>query len=74
VLQEPTTFTSDRMRRDNKAAAAMPNDGGTYLTYRPLSNLPTPPPTYKDVRSPPASASSSLDSGEPLKAKYRGTF
>ncbi|KAL3955515.1 hypothetical protein ACCO45_011078 [Purpureocillium lilacinum] len=43
----------------------------TYFTYRPLSNLPTPPPTYKD----PSSASQSPSSGEDdehLMARFRG--
>ncbi|EFY99033.1 cyclin domain protein [Metarhizium robertsii] len=61
------------MRRDNhEVAAAMADDNGTYFTYRPLSNLPTPPPTYKESKSPSTIASSSLEDGEPLKAKYRG--
>lgn len=45
----------------------------TYFTYRPLSNLPTPPPTYKD----PSSASQSPSSGEDdehLMARFRGTW
>ncbi|KAK9435071.1 Cyclin-like protein [Metarhizium brunneum] len=61
------------MRRDNdEVAAAMADDNGTYFTYRPLSNLPTPPPTYKESKSPSTIASSSLEDGEPLEAKYRG--
>ncbi|TWU76427.1 hypothetical protein ED733_006945 [Metarhizium rileyi] len=61
------------MRRDNKlVAAAMADDNSTYFTYRPLSNLPTPPPTYKEAKSPGTAAYGGLDNGEPLKAKYRG--
>ncbi|PHH63003.1 hypothetical protein CDD82_1946 [Ophiocordyceps australis] len=47
-----------------------------YMTYRPLSNLPTPPPWYRDAsaaaacRSPAAAAA--LDDGEPFKPQLRG--
>ncbi|KAJ6444414.1 cyclin-like protein [Purpureocillium lavendulum] len=43
----------------------------TYFTYRPLSNLPTPPPTYKDSSSASQSPSSPEDE-EHLTARYRG--
>lgn len=51
------------------------DDQVRYLTYRPLSNLPTPPPTYKEaaaVCSP--SAPATLDDGEPLQARFIGTL
>ncbi|KHN95707.1 Cyclin-like protein [Metarhizium album ARSEF 1941] len=51
----------------------MADDGNTYLTYRPLSNLPTPPPSYyREAKSPSTLASGSLEDGEPLMAKFRG--
>lgn len=49
-----------------------------YLTYRPLSNLPTPPPTYKEAAAVAAarslSTSPTLGHGEPLQARYLGTL
>lgn len=75
MVKELGSYTLPRMRRDNEeVAAAMADDNGTYFTYRPLSNLPTPPPTYKESKSPSTIASSSLEDGEPLKAKYRGMY
>ncbi|PHH64838.1 hypothetical protein CDD81_3904 [Ophiocordyceps australis] len=46
-----------------------------YMTYRPLSNLPTPPPWYRDAsaaacRSPAAAAA--LHDGEAFKPQLRG--
>ncbi|POR31187.1 Uncharacterized protein TPAR_08608 [Tolypocladium paradoxum] len=71
------------MRRGNKPDAvgrsAQVNtnfdddDAQAYFTYRPLSNLPTPPPTYKDTSAAQSPALvTSLDDGEPLMAKFRG--
>ncbi|PFH56215.1 hypothetical protein XA68_16893 [Ophiocordyceps unilateralis] len=77
------------MRRANRPAAiALGNDNADedgrlrYLTYRPLSNLPTPPPTYKEpvlytAAAVAASASPVSDSQgdeELLQAKFRGRF
>lgn len=45
--------------------------GDAYFTYRPLSNLPTPPPSSREssaVQSP----KTSLDDGEELQSKFRG--
>ncbi|KAM4056725.1 Cyclin-like protein [Hirsutella rhossiliensis] len=47
-----------------------------YLTYRPLSNLPTPPPTYKETTAAAAAGSpptpTTLEDGEPLQARFLG--
>ncbi|KAG5926452.1 hypothetical protein E4U42_003298 [Claviceps africana] len=43
-----------------------------YFTYRPLSNLPTPPPTYKENRSPSTSASHDPTADTPGQGKFRG--
>ncbi|KYK59498.1 hypothetical protein DCS_00628 [Drechmeria coniospora] len=42
-----------------------------YLTYRPLSNLPTPPPSWRDASSASQSPSC-LEAGEQLHPKFRG--
>ncbi|KJZ79274.1 hypothetical protein HIM_01425 [Hirsutella minnesotensis 3608] len=78
------------MRRANKPAAIAlgshrgakaqchEDDGSDfqYLTYRPLSNLPTPPPTYKEAAAASAAASptsaSSVEEGGPLHPRFRG--
>ncbi|RCI09634.1 hypothetical protein L249_4166 [Ophiocordyceps polyrhachis-furcata BCC 54312] len=55
---------------DHQDAAAATQDV-RYLTYRPLSNLPTPPPTYKE---PPIAGSADdcdCDSSS-SQAKFRG--
>ncbi|PNY26422.1 Uncharacterized protein TCAP_03645 [Tolypocladium capitatum] len=64
-------------RRANVIATGLDgddDDAQAYSTYRPLSNLPTPPPTYKDASAAQQSPASvaSLDDGEPLTAKFRG--
>ncbi|KAJ4164697.1 hypothetical protein LMH87_006359 [Akanthomyces muscarius] len=46
------------------------DDSTSYFTYRPLSNLPTPPPTARQPRS--TTASYANDDGEALPAIYRG--
>lgn len=40
--------------------------GGRFLTYRPLSNLPTPPASYKEP------VSSADDEEEPWRVQFRG--
>ncbi|KAF7558384.1 hypothetical protein G7046_g5772 [Stylonectria norvegica] len=42
-----------------------------YFTYRPLSNLPTPPPSTRNS-SAAQSPRTTSDDGEPLKAQFRG--
>ncbi|CAG9971503.1 unnamed protein product [Clonostachys byssicola] len=46
-------------------------DEDSYFTYRPLSNLPTPPPSSRNS-SAAQSPKTTLDDGEELQAKYRG--
>ncbi|KAG6006410.1 hypothetical protein E4U21_007076 [Claviceps maximensis] len=43
-----------------------------YFTYRPLSNLPTPPPTYKETKSPSTSVSDHPTVDELGGSKFRG--
>ena len=43
----------------------------SYFTYRPLSNLPTPPPSSRDS-SEAQPSQTALDDGEPLQPKFRG--
>lgn len=47
----------------------LPED--SYFTYRPLSNLPTPPPSSRDS-SEAQPSQTALDDGEPLQPKFRG--
>ncbi|KAM0563699.1 hypothetical protein ACHAPJ_001426 [Fusarium lateritium] len=42
-----------------------------YFTYRPLSNLPTPPPSSRNS-SAAQSPRTTLDDGEPLMPRFRG--
>jgi hypothetical protein len=42
-----------------------------YFTYRPLSNLPTPPPSSRNS-SANQSPKTTLDDGEPLVEKFLG--
>ena len=42
-----------------------------YLTYRPLSNLPTPPPSSRQSSSS-LSSCAGLEDGEPLRPSLRG--
>jgi hypothetical protein len=44
-----------------------------YFTYRPLSNLPTPPPSSRES-SAAQSPKTTLEDGEELEAKFRGSF
>lgn len=44
-----------------------------YFTYRPLSNLPTPPPSTRNS-SAAQSPRTTLDDGEPLMPRFRGIF
>ncbi|TQV98867.1 hypothetical protein V2A60_007434 [Cordyceps javanica] len=53
-----------------KSRGAAVEDGTSYFTYRPLSNLPTPPPTWRQPCS--AAASNVHEDGESLRAVYRG--
>ncbi|KAH7145833.1 hypothetical protein B0J13DRAFT_328669 [Dactylonectria estremocensis] len=65
------------MRRDTKRACDV--DAGAdddcrlegYFTYRPLSNLPTPPPSSRNS-SAAQSPRTTLDDGEPLMPRFRG--
>lgn len=63
------------MRRDNQKPVldldqdVHPEDG--YFTYRPLSSLPTPPPSSRDSTAS-HSPTSSLADGESLDPKLRG--
>ncbi|CAM1511329.1 Fc.00g088420.m01.CDS01 [Cosmosporella sp. VM-42] len=65
------------MRRDNKLGGEAHGDEtdyrleAGYFTYRPLSNLPTPPPSSRNS-SAAQSPRTTLDDGEPLKANFRG--
>lgn len=44
------------------------SDEDTYFTYRPLSNLPTPPPTLIDDQAP----RTQLDDGEVPNPRFLG--
>ena len=44
-----------------------------YFTYRPLSNLPTPPPSSRNS-SADQSPRAPLEDGELLQDKFLGTF
>lgn len=57
----PSVEEDDAWARDN------------YFTYRPLSNLPTPPPSSRDS-SAAQSPKTTLEDGEELQAKFRGSF
>lgn len=66
------------MRRDSKLAYEAHHEEGDYrlegyLTYRPLSNLPTPPPSSRNS-SAAQSPRTTLDDGETLKPSFRGTI
>ncbi|OAA61345.1 hypothetical protein ISF_05424 [Cordyceps fumosorosea ARSEF 2679] len=64
------------MRRSKGIVAVKDNDDDdgddntSYFTYRPLSNLPTPPPTSRQPRS--SGNYHGNDDGEILSAVYRG--
>lgn len=47
---------------------------GSYFTYRPLSNLPTPPPMMRETRITPCQSPPFDDYGCALPAIYRGMF
>ncbi|OAA41510.1 Cyclin [Beauveria brongniartii RCEF 3172] len=57
--------------RKSKGGVAVEDSANSYFTYRPLSHLPTPPPT---ARQQPRSTTASYtnDDGEVLPAVYRG--
>ena len=68
------------MRRNGKKLALegdledmdrLPDD--SYFTYRPLSNLPTPPPSSRQS-STSQICPTTLDDGEALQPKFRGEF
>lgn len=44
-----------------------------YFAYRPLSNLPTPPPSSRNS-SAAQSPRTTLDDGEPLMPRFRGKW
>lgn len=48
----------------------LPSDG--YFTYRPLSNLPTPPPSSRESCLSHLSSCEALDQDESLQPKFRG--
>ena len=61
------------MRRDNHKLAKRLDlsedaDDAAYFTYRPLSNLPTPPPSSRDSRA----SSTTPEDGESVKPMYLG--
>ncbi|KAF4126845.1 hypothetical protein GMORB2_0582 [Geosmithia morbida] len=63
-------------RRDNQKTIAHDDEQdvypeGSYFTYRPLSSLPTPPPSSRDSISS-HSPTNSLTDGESLNPKLRG--
>ncbi|KFA78058.1 hypothetical protein S40288_05453 [Stachybotrys chartarum IBT 40288] len=55
-------------RSQNLGDACEAGDDAAYFVYRPLSNLPTPPPSSKDSRA----SSTTPDDGEPLKSMFLG--
>ncbi|KAM3466824.1 hypothetical protein MY5147_005965 [Beauveria neobassiana] len=59
------------MRKSKGGGVAVEDSANSYFTYRPLSHLPTPPPT---ARQQPRSTTASYanDDGEVLPAVYRG--
>ncbi|KAG5981166.1 hypothetical protein E4U55_003226 [Claviceps digitariae] len=66
-------YDADKTSLDaGHAAAAACAGSNAYFTYRPLSNLPTPPPTYKENKSPSTSASDSPTAAELGGSKFRG--
>lgn len=50
----------------------LPED--SYFTYRPLSNLPTPPPSSRESSLSQLSSCDALDQDEALQPKLRGKF
>lgn len=72
------TKQTAKMRRETKnqyPAPSVEDDDAwmsdAYFTYRPLSNLPTPPPSTRDS-SAAQSPKTTLEDGEELQAKFRG--
>jgi hypothetical protein len=62
------------MARDKRPFDDKPDDfDEAYFTYRPLSNLPTPPPSSRNS-SAYQSPRTGPDDGEPLKAKLLGMW
>ena len=62
------------MRRDKKRVqpSCDEDDYDGYFTYRPLSNLPTPPPSLSS--SAMQSPQNPLEDGERIKPRFLGTF
>lgn len=64
-----------RETKNNYPAPSVEDDDAwmsdAYFTYRPLSNLPTPPPSTRDS-SAAQSPKTTLEDGEELQAKFRG--
>lgn len=67
------------MRREIKNQQPVPSVedddawmGNAYFTYRPLSNLPTPPPSSRGS-SAAQSPKMTLEDGEELQAKFKGS-
>jgi len=77
VLVPSRTKLGDAMARDKQLFEDVDDgeDGysgdDTYFTYRPLSNLPTPPLSSRNS-SANHSPKTELEDGEPLKAKFLG--
>ncbi|KAG5933034.1 hypothetical protein E4U53_001118 [Claviceps sorghi] len=63
---------ADQRPLDACRAGAACAASNAYFTYRPLSNLPTPPPTYKENKSPGTSASHDPTPDAPGQSKFRG--
>lgn len=65
------------MRRDTSKRLQIDLDddllpGDSYFTYRPLSNLPTPPPSSRESTLSQLSSCDALEQDESLQPKYRG--
>jgi hypothetical protein len=63
------------MLRRAKSMRAEEEEDASYFTYRPLSNLPTPPPTSRH-QSPGACPAGALAGPQPapLDRKFLGTY
>lgn len=64
------------MRRESKKVLSVEDEAwaaDNYFTYRPLSNLPTPPPSSRES-SAAQSPKTTLEDGEELEAKLRGSY
>ena len=75
VVENWTVALEPKMRRGGSPEYDEMTASHSYFTYRPLSNLPTPPPTYRDGTSSPTNTTSSLDDDvDYLDVTYRGEF